>query len=69
LSRNATNGSTYGSVEELAEDLGISRTSAYQALRRGQFPHLKIGKRIIIPRAAIRQWMLTAATPGTPAEA
>lgn len=39
---------TYG-VKEAAELLGLSKNSAYQACLKGEIPHLKIGKRILIP--------------------
>jgi excisionase family DNA binding protein len=45
----------YNSVDELAEELGISRASTYKALRNGELPSLRIGKRFIVPRAAIRE--------------
>jgi excisionase family DNA binding protein len=51
---------TYTSVDALASDLGISRQSAYAALRRGQIPHIRIGKRFIIPRSAISEWLRSA---------
>ena len=38
------------SVDEAAEALGISRASAYEAIQRGEIPHIKIGKRILIPK-------------------
>lgn len=41
------------SVEEAAEVLGISRGSAYQAVRMGEIPCIKIGKRILVPRVAL----------------
>lgn len=37
------------SVEEAAEQLGIGREAAYQAVRSGQIPSLRIGRRIRIP--------------------
>lgn len=37
------------SVEEAALLLGISRNSAYEAVRRGEIPTIKIGRRILIP--------------------
>ena len=40
-------------VDEAAEVLGISRTSAYEAIRKGEIPHIKIGKRILIPRVGV----------------
>jgi excisionase family DNA binding protein len=37
------------SVEEAAAMLGIGRGSAYEAVRRGQIPAVRIGRRIRIP--------------------
>ncbi|MBY5849722.1 helix-turn-helix domain-containing protein [Rhizobium leguminosarum] len=41
------------SVEEAAERLGIGRNQAYQAVRRGELPHIRIGKRVLILNAAL----------------
>ena len=41
------------SVTEAARVLGISRNSCYAACERGELPCLKIGKRILIPRARL----------------
>lgn len=41
------------SVPEVADLLGISRTSAYEAVRRGEIPALTFGRRILVTRAAI----------------
>lgn len=46
----------YQSVEELAKELGISRQSAYAALRNNTIPHIRLGKRYVLPRAAIAEW-------------
>ena len=37
-------------VEEAAASLGISRASAYEAVRRGEIPAIRIGRRILVPR-------------------
>ena len=37
-------------VEQTAELLGISRGLAFTAVRAGQIPSLRIGRRILIPR-------------------
>jgi excisionase family DNA binding protein len=37
-------------VEEVAELLEISRSSAYEAVRRGQIPSIRVGRRIRVPR-------------------
>ena len=41
------------SVEEADKLLGIGRVSAYGAIRRGELPFLKIGRRILVPRSAL----------------
>ena len=40
-------------VTEAAKLLGISSTSAYEAARRGELPVRVIGRRMLIPRAAL----------------
>lgn len=40
-------------VDEAAEILRISRNSAYEAVRRGQIPSIRIGRLLRIPRTAI----------------
>jgi len=57
LRRNET---TYESVDELAKELRISRQAAYAALHRGVIPSIRIGKRFVLPRAAIAEWLRTA---------
>ena len=43
------------SVPEVAEILGIGRSAAYQGIRTGQIPSVKIGKRIIVPKVALQR--------------
>jgi excisionase family DNA binding protein len=38
------------SVRQAAQDLGIGVNQAYEAVRRGEIPHIKIGKRILVLR-------------------
>ena len=45
------------SVEETAQLLGIGRTAAYEAARRGELPTRRIGKRIVIPVALLLNWL------------
>jgi excisionase family DNA binding protein len=40
-------------VREAAERLGVSPGHLYLQIRANQFPHLKIGQRVLIPIAAI----------------
>ena len=57
--RSQQSGNVYPSVDALADDLGLSRQSTYAALNRGTIPHIRIGKRFILPRAAIQDWLRT----------
>jgi excisionase family DNA binding protein len=51
------------SVEQAAAALGISRASAYEAVHRGEIPHIKIGKRMLIPRASLDRLLASADQP------
>jgi excisionase family DNA binding protein len=46
-------------VEEAAQALGISRASAYEAVRIHQVPSVRIGKRILVPRKALERMLDT----------
>lgn len=41
-------------VEEAAHYLCLGRASAYEAVRRGEIPAIRIGRRWIVPTAALR---------------
>jgi len=41
------------SVTEAGRVLGISRDLAYQAVNNGQFPTVRIGRRILVPKVAL----------------
>ena len=42
-------------VPEVARALRISRASAYQAARTGELPTIRLGRRILVPRAALEK--------------
>jgi excisionase family DNA binding protein len=42
-------------VTEAAAALGISRTSAYERVRAGELPALRLGRRIVITRHALEE--------------
>lgn len=44
-------------AEQLSAVLGISRSGAYQLLRRKGFPTVHIGKRMIVPRDLLIKWL------------
>ena len=41
-------------VDETALLLGLSRNKTYEAIARGDIPALRIGRRIIIPKAGLK---------------
>ena len=41
------------SVEDAARLLGISRGLAYEAARRGELPVIRLGRRLLVPRARL----------------
>ena len=42
-------------IEEAARLLGIGRSSAYAAARRGEIPTIPIGRRLLVPKAALHK--------------
>ena len=44
-------------VEQTAELLGLGRTAAYEAARRGDFPTRRLGRRIVVPVPALLHWL------------
>ena len=42
-------------VSELGRILGIGRNSAYLAVERGEIRSIRLGKRIVIPRAELER--------------
>lgn len=44
-------------VEEAAAILGIGRSAAYEAARRGQLPTRRLGRRLFVPVPALLRWL------------
>ena len=44
-------------ANQLATALGISRAGAYQLLNTESFPTLRIGKRLLVPRDKLVEWI------------
>ena len=42
-------------IEEAANLLGIGRQLAYDKVKTGEIPVLKIGRRLLVPRAALEK--------------
>jgi excisionase family DNA binding protein len=54
-------------VPEVAELLGISRSTAYECVRRGDIPALALGRRIVVRAPRSNNWSAARATrPRTP---
>ena len=45
------------SVDEAGRMLGLSRGLMYKAVREGDIPSIRIGRRILIPRAALHRML------------
>ena len=44
-------------VEEAGALLSLGRSASYDAVRRGDIPTIRIGKRILVPRKALEQML------------
>ena len=44
-------------VTQAARILGISRGSAYEAVKTGELPVIRIGKRLLVSRAALERML------------
>ena len=51
----------YRTVDDLAVELGLSRQVVYRELRAGRIPSIRLGRRFVIPRAAVQEWLRNAA--------
>jgi excisionase family DNA binding protein len=54
-------------IDETAEILRVSRHSACEAVRQGTIPTIRIGRRILVPTAALERMLeqaIPAATTG-----
>ena len=50
-------------VKQLADLLGVSDSSVYELIQEDDFPSLRIGKRIVVPKEELRKW-ISAHTKG-----
>ena len=50
------------SVPEAARLLGINRMLAYSLARKGEIPAVRLGHRIVVPRAALERMLAEAGT-------
>ena len=57
LSSLPSNGRMTLSIDEVASLLCIGRSSVYEAVRRGQLPSRRLGRRLLIPVPALLGWL------------
>ena len=44
-------------IEQAAKLLGLGRTAAYDAARRGELPTRRLGRRLLVPVPALLEWL------------
>jgi excisionase family DNA binding protein len=44
-------------IEQAAQLLGLGRSAAYDAARRGEFPTRRLGRRLVVPVPALLEWL------------
>ena len=44
-------------VADLQQALGIGRAQAYDLVNRADFPSIRLGRKILIPRDAFMRWL------------
>jgi excisionase family DNA binding protein len=52
-------------VEQAAAALGVSRGTAYEAVRTGQLPTIRIGRRVLVPIEGLQALLRTSAGTAT----
>jgi excisionase family DNA binding protein len=50
-------------VKEAATILGVGLNKAYEAARSGEIPTIRMGKRLLVPLAALERLLAVAAQP------
>lgn len=56
----STNKKMTMSVEELAEELQISKTTIYTMVSQNEIPHIKVRGRILFHRTTIEKWLMNS---------
>lgn len=49
-------------VEEAARLLGISRAHAYELVARDELPHVRLGRRVVVPKHALDELLTRVAS-------
>lgn len=59
---NSTTAPLCYKVDDLCELLGISRPTAYELAHSADFPAIRVGRRLLIPRDALQKWLTAQST-------
>ena len=51
-------------AETVAKALGVSPSSGYELMHQSDFPVLKIGNRMVVPKEKFREWVEQHTTGG-----
>jgi len=52
-------------IEETAKILGVGRNACYEAARKQEIPTIRLGRRILVPRAALERKLADAGSSGS----
>ena len=45
------------SAKLVAQTLGVGRATAYELMKEKDFPAIRVGSRIVVPKEKFRQWV------------
>ena len=57
LSPDELESRTIITIKEMSTILGIGRNTAYEAVKKGEIPSVKVGRRILVPSKALDRWL------------
>lgn len=49
-------------AKEIAQEMGLSLPVVYELLNQEEFPSIRVGRRIVVPRASFDEWLMKSAT-------
>ena len=52
-------------VAQVAQLLGLGKTATWEAIWRGEIPHIRVGRRVLVPRLALEHFLAQAGVRNT----
>ena len=52
-------------VSEVSKLLGLGKSATWEAIWRGEIPHVKVGRRVLVPRQALIKFLEVREGDGT----